>query len=73
MSLDRGLKTRNDSILVSIRRSRGDSLIESPLLLFQIKQIDVVIPNEYAIRRRSEESPIKTNCILAQKKYALYV
>ena len=48
--------------------SSGDSLSESPLLTHHTTPIDVVIPNESAIRRRSEESPIKRNCILAQKE-----
>jgi len=52
----------------SYRGSSGDSLSESPLLPHHTTPIDAVIPNEYAIRRRSEESPFKENCILAQKE-----
>jgi hypothetical protein len=48
--------------------SSGDLLSESPLLPCHTTPIDVVIPNESAIRRRSEESPIKRNGILAQKE-----
>jgi hypothetical protein len=48
--------------------SSGDSLSESPLLPYHTTPIDVVIPNESANRRRSEESPIKKNYILAQKE-----
>jgi hypothetical protein len=47
--------------------SIGDSLSESPLLPYHTTPIDVVIPNKSANRRRSEESPIKKNYILAQK------
>jgi hypothetical protein len=48
--------------------SSGDLLSESPLRPYHITPIDVVIPNESAIRRRSEESSIKRNGILAQKE-----
>jgi hypothetical protein len=48
--------------------SSGDLLSESPLLPYHTTPIDVVIPNESAIRRRSEESPIKRNGILVQKE-----
>jgi hypothetical protein len=46
---------RNDRILCGMRGSSGDLLSESPLLPLHFKLIDVVIPNESAIWRRSEE------------------
>jgi hypothetical protein len=48
--------------------SSGDLLSESPPLPYHTTPIDVVIPNESAIRWRSEESPIKRNGILVQKE-----
>jgi hypothetical protein len=49
---------RNDRILYGTWGSSGDSIRESPLLPHHTTMIDVVIPNESDIRRRSEESPL---------------
>jgi hypothetical protein len=49
-----------------LKGSIGDSQSESPMLPHHTTPIDIVIPNESAIWRRSEESPNMRNCILAQ-------
>jgi len=59
---------RNDRILCGIWGNSVDSLWESTLFPHHTTPIDVVIPNESAIRRRSEESLIKSDCILIQKE-----
>jgi len=59
---------RNDRILCGIREAVAIHWSESPLLPHNTTPFDIVIPKESAIWRRSEESPIKGNCILAQKE-----